>query len=219
MSKSVSPENYQPNFSLLSWLVRLLLYGSVFASVFLPSYVAIDYYYYYMGCRRNKHYLYIKPPPNGHCSHSLGIKAMNNIGALNRAQQAYSLENNNKFSDSIKDLGLGIEIETYGYNYRIVQPMLPVQDLDRSISPESDWPMRMAIAQYKIKDNSQKSSRLENYLGVVYTYPYTLESGETEILTGAIVCQMKSENFLPTTMPKVNNGIMPCPVGSKQLGQ
>jgi hypothetical protein len=42
MSESTTTENYDSKLSLVNWLVRSILYGSVFASVFLPSYVGIE---------------------------------------------------------------------------------------------------------------------------------------------------------------------------------
>ena len=245
MSKSAVRKNFPPKFSLLSWLVRILLYSIVFASVFVPSYVEIDPYPYRSTCSRNKHILKNLLNP-AHCNPMAA--ARNDIGAFNRAQQAYYLENN-RFADSIKEVGLGIQTKTYGYSYRIVKPMVPVQDLDGSVSPESNFSMRMAIAQCTIEDDSQSCSRLKNYLGVVYTVPETSASGETEIITGAILCETELGNPLPTKMPifktekptqdlrndSIYGGLvryspephptattfkyMQCPVGSKQLGQ
>ena len=76
------------------------------------------------------------------------VEARHNLGAINRTQQAFYLENN-RFADSLKEIGLGIKTETTNYRYRIIQPMMPVQELDRSGSSDSDVLIRMAIAQKK----------------------------------------------------------------------
>jgi type II secretory pathway pseudopilin PulG len=215
MSNSVNTENSQVNLSLVSWLVRLLLYSSVFASVFLPSYVATEFPVH---CR-SQHWI-----SDRLCSPR--VEARNNIGAINRAQRAYYLEQN-KFADSFKYLGLGIQTEQGSYSYRIVQPMVPVQDLDGAVSLESNLPMIMTIAQCKIKDDSQNCSRSKNYLSVVYTVTTnTYVSGETEILTLDLLCEMKHKNPLPTTMPNLPTTIsnleeksMLCPSGSRTLGE
>jgi type IV pilus assembly protein PilA len=201
MSKSMT-KIYQANLSLLSWLVRIFLYSSVFASVFLPSYVVIKRDL----CGGNKHIV----PSILSQAHCRLVEPRNNTGALNRAQQAYYLEHN-RLADSIKDLGLGIQTEYGDYSYRIVQPMVPIQDLDRSVSPESNLPMRMTIAQYKIKDDGQNCYSLKNYLGVVWN-----EGSGTEALTLAILCEMT--NPLPTTMPNLEDGEQ-CPSGSRTLGE
>ncbi|NER36107.1 MAG: prepilin-type N-terminal cleavage/methylation domain-containing protein [Oscillatoria sp. SIO1A7] len=47
------------------------------------------------------------------------VEARNNIGTLNRAQQAYHLENN-EFTGNIGALGIGIQTQTVNYQYSIV---------------------------------------------------------------------------------------------------
>jgi hypothetical protein len=200
MSKSASPENSHPKFSFLSWLGSIILYGSVFASFFLPSYVAQEF----DGCK-NKHFIVISLSSG--CSIS-PIEARNNIGAINRTQQAFYLENN-RFADSLKETGLEIKTETSNYSYRMIQSMTPVQELNQSGSSNSEVLIRMAIAQ-------GKKSELGNYLGVVYTVPDTSASGETKIITPAIVCEMTKKS-LYTTMPTLEDGDMRCPHGYKNL--
>ncbi|NJL10791.1 MAG: general secretion pathway protein GspH, partial [Calothrix sp. SM1_7_51] len=39
-------------------------------------------------------------------------EARNNVGAINRGQQAYYLDNNNQFAGKISDLGLGLPDKT-----------------------------------------------------------------------------------------------------------
>jgi type II secretory pathway pseudopilin PulG len=202
MSKSASSENSeaQAKFSLLSWLGSIILYGSVFASFFLPSYVAQEF-----DVCRGKHFIGL----SSSCS-ARRVEARNNIGAINRAQQAFYLENN-RFADSIKEAGVGIQTETDNYSYRIIQPMTPVQELNQSGSSNSEVLIRMAIAQ-------GKKSELVNYLGVVYTVPDTSASGETKIITRAILCEM-TKKPLSTTIPTIEDGDMRCPHGYKNLGE
>jgi hypothetical protein len=196
MSKSANTKNYQPNFSLFSWLVRLLLYSSVFASVFLPSYVAIEFPF--SGCR-NKHWV-----GGSMCHPPRGVEGRNNIDAINRAQLSYHLENN-KFAGSIAQSGIGIQVENpnTNYRYRIVQPMIPRQDLEESVINNSELPITMAIAQTK-HDN------LRNTFGAAYY-------GSEVIFQ--IVCQMTEEDPLPRTMPTVVNGKLECPGGIRKLGK
>ena len=46
-------------------------------------------------------------------------EAKNYIGSINRAQQAYYLENNNAFTTSVVVLALGIKTQTENYKYEI----------------------------------------------------------------------------------------------------
>lgn len=178
-------------FTLVSLPLRLLIYLSVAGAIVLPSYVSDDNF----------------PQVNK----SRQVEARNNIGAIDRAQQAYHLEYN-RFADSMKELGLRISTETSNYRYRIVQPMMPVQDLDRSVNSDSDVLIRIAIAQ-------GKNFHLKNYLGVVYTVPDTSASGEPEIITRAILCERTKEKPLPTTMPTLVNGEIQCDHAYVSIGE
>lgn len=181
------------------WL-RFLTYISVALAIVLPSYVNDDNFFrdFFMSINQNKQ-----------------VEARNNIGAINRAQQAFYLDNN-RLADSITELGLGISTETDNYHYRIIQPMMLGQDFNRSVTSDSDVLIRMAIADKNVKENI-KHNDLKNYLGIVYTFPDTSASGETQITTRAILCEMTRENPLPTIMPIVTEGNMQCPHGTENL--
>jgi hypothetical protein len=182
--------------------LRFLIYISVALAIVLPCYVNDDNVLrdFFSSANQAKQ-----------------VEGRNNIGAINRAQQAFYLDNNH-LADSLTELGLGIKTETDIYHYRIIQPMMLVQDLNQSGSSDSDVLIRMAIADKNVKENIRHND-LKNYFGVVYTVPETSASGETEIITRAILCEMERENPLPTAIPTVNNGIVECPVGSKNLGE
>ena len=210
MSKSTIRENYNSKFSLVSWLVRIILYGSVFASVFLPSYVAIEYL---PGCPASKYY---------NSKHWLGrtlqpacgnpIITRGNVSAISRAQLAYHLERQ-KFADSIAELELGeVKAETSSYSCRIVQPMRPLEYLSQSANYDWQESMRMAICQREIKEN-----KYENYLGVAYILPQTSAAGETETIHRYAICEMTDTNPYPTIMFKLINGEMQCPKGSIKI--
>lgn len=174
MSELKNAQTSPSVLTLASLPIRLLIYLSVAGAIVLPSYVNDDNFII------------------GQLNKSREVEARNNIGAINRAQQAYHLENN-RFADSTKEVSIGISTETQNYSYRIIQPMMPVQDLDRSVNSDSEVLIRMAIAQ-------GKNSHLKNYLGIVYSVPETSASGETKITTSAILCERTKEKPLPTTM-------------------
>ncbi len=189
--------------------IRMAIYLSVIGAMILPSYVNNQGIFYDL----HRHIFFQIGPDR--------VEARNNLGAIGRAQQAYHLENNH-FADSIAATGLEINIETSKYSYRIVQPMMPVQDLNHSDIYDKQPSMIIAIAYKNIKGNTRPSPAdidLKNYLGVVYTLPQTSASGETEIITRAGLCEMTRENPLPTTMPKLINGAIQCPNGANKLGE
>jgi len=211
MSKSTSSENSNSKFSLVSWLVRIMLYGSVFASVFLPSYVAIEYLHRCPGLNyyNSKHWW--GPGVQSNCG-GKQITTRINVSAISSAQLAYYLERQ-KFADSIAELELGeFKAETSSYSCRIVQPMRPLEYLSQSANYDWQDSMRMAICQREIKEN-----KYENYLGVAYILPQTSAAGETETIHRYAICEMTDTNPYPTIMFKLINGEMQCPKGSIKI--
>jgi hypothetical protein len=202
MSESISSENSSSIFTLANLPIRMVIYLSVIGSMILPSYVNNHGILYDL----NRNYKTVTVQPK------------NNIGAIIRAQQAYHFENN-EFADLIAELGLGIKAESSTDSYRIVQSMMPVQDLNQSAISERQESMIMAIGQRKIEENKDQQAGIipYNYFGVVYTLPQTSASGGTEIATHAALCEMNEKNPLPTTMPKLINGEIQCPKGAKNL--
>lgn len=94
------------------------------------------------------------------------VEARNNVGALNRAQQAYFLENNNTFATSISQLGIGIK-DSPNYTY--------------SISGTS------GASKQKAGINASTTGKsLKGYLGVVFT---STGAAASEVLTLAILCE------------------------------
>ncbi|MBD2744902.1 type IV pilin-like G/H family protein [Coleofasciculus sp. FACHB-1120] len=118
------------------------------------------------------------------------------IGAMNRAQQAYYLENN-KFGTTIEQLGVGIKLETESYNYKIV----PQGNGTQSV-------MHTAKA---------KRPELNSYTGAVFV---VTNNGEN--ITRTAICETdKPSSTAPAmpTPPKDISGQIQCPAGSHLLGR
>jgi hypothetical protein len=118
------------------------------------------------------------------------------IGAMNRAQQAYHLEND-KFATKIEDLGVSIKPETENYRYRIV----PQGNSTQSV-------MMTAHA---------KRPELRSYTGVVFLLKHN-----NETLTIAAICETDQPSSTPPAMPAVPSNIntpTQCPAGSHLLGK
>lgn len=106
-------------------------------------------------------------------------EAKNAVGSMNRAQQAYYLENNNKFTTQLLDLALGIKTETENYKY----------DIDGSVDS------------FVTNKGRARSKALKSYAGVTYTADQT-SNNVTESITLAIAC----ESNAPTANAQ-NNGV------------
>lgn len=118
------------------------------------------------------------------------------IGAMNRAQQAYYLENN-KFAQEINDLGIVIKTETKNYQYRIVSQGNSTQSV--------------------VMTAQAKNPELKSYTGVVFVV-----KENNEDLTIAAICETKTPSSTPPAMPmppsNFKTGIQ-CPDGSHRLGR
>ncbi|MBW4668856.1 MAG: prepilin-type N-terminal cleavage/methylation domain-containing protein [Cyanomargarita calcarea GSE-NOS-MK-12-04C] len=95
-----------------------------------------------------------------------------NMGAVNRAQQAYYLENANTFTSSMSDLAIGIKSETENYAYSIRGTDLP---------------------KFAVNQAASRAAKIKSYAGIAYSVTQ-LVNGVTEGLTQAILCEAKDPN-------------------------
>jgi len=114
------------------------------------------------------------------------------VGSMNRAQQAYYLEND-KFGDSISKLELGIKTQTENYNYSV--RLTPNAAFNYAQSRKSD---------------------AKSYVGAVTV---KIDKATGEKLTEAILCEANSPGLIIPGEPKVVNGKLICASNTKQLGR
>lgn len=103
------------------------------------------------------------------------------IGSMNRAQQAYYVENN-KFAKEINDLGIGIETETKNYRYKIV----PQNNSTQSV---------MMTAQ-------AKSPELRSYTGAVFVV-----KENNKYLPVTVICETNEPSSTPPSMPTLPSNL------------
>ncbi|WP_269546377.1 type IV pilin-like G/H family protein [Coleofasciculus chthonoplastes] len=112
------------------------------------------------------------------------------IGSMNRAQQAYFLEEGN-FTDNIGELGLGISTETKNYTYSIHATIL--SSIHYSVSRKAD---------------------LKSYVGGVFLG----DAEETgELTTFAILCETKDKGTNRPPSPIVEDGMVQCAPGTESV--
>jgi type IV pilus assembly protein PilA len=159
------------NFGCLSWLVIFLGLGIGGVFLALPS---------LMSCT-NK---------------AKASEAKNNIGAMNRAQQAYYSEYQ-KFSNSMESLGIGIRPETVNYQY--------------SIRTTETAAFNYAIAR-------KGTGGIKSYVGGVFAIVdpnvYT-----NEMITIVIVCEATSSGSTQIAAPTLQEGVPTCGSDTKELGK
>lgn len=135
--------------------------------------------------------LWIVPTTWGQADKARESEAKTYVGSMNRAQQAFYLENNS-FSDEMESLGLGIATETEYYKY------------DISLS-EDDVTIMTATALDK---------NLSSFTGAVFVIPNDDGYASTE----AIMCQSeKASKQAPATPTVSASGDLSCALGSSKL--
>ncbi|AFY84391.1 protein kinase domain-containing protein [Oscillatoria acuminata] len=117
------------------------------------------------------------------------VEAHNNLGALNRAQQAYFLEHGN-FTSAISDLGIGISSNTQNYLYSINYP-------------HRGWVINTAIP---------RSEDLKSYLGIVHIF----REENNQFTTRALLCESLEPGTRPGE-PLQGSGSVECPSGMRNL--
>lgn len=118
------------------------------------------------------------------------------VGAINRAQQAYFIENN-AFANDIEKLGLGIKTETVNYTYS-------TQATDN------------AAFNYGIS----RQVALKSWVGGVFAVPATdvnPTAAKGEMTTVVILCQANSPGTNKPTAPTYQDGILTCSDGTSEL--
>ncbi|MEQ8465474.1 type IV pilin-like G/H family protein [Coleofasciculus sp. E1-EBD-02] len=116
------------------------------------------------------------------------------IGSMNRAQQAYYLDEQ-KFSGNIPDLGLGIKTETESYTY--------------STQITDNAAFNYGISR---KDN------VRSYVGGVFVVPATdVDAASDEITTVAILCEADTPGSIKPVVPTYQNGELACGEGTTDL--
>ncbi|MEW6493750.1 MAG: type IV pilin-like G/H family protein [Cyanobacteriota bacterium] len=118
----------------------------------------------------------------------------NNLGTMNRAQQAYFLEKQ-EFTDSMADLGINIKPQTENYDYSIRATPL-------------------AVFNYA----TPRKEGLRGYVGAVFLAFLAVDNGQTEeLLTVAIACETKSPSKQRPAAPIVRGNNLECNPNTRDL--
>ena len=127
---------------------------------------------------------------------------------INQRQQAYYAENN-QFSSSLKELGLGSEEESYAPYYKdtIQLSMGPVQTLHNQ-SEAAPFEMTLAFAQ------ARDSSSNRWYTGAVVAFK---KNGSNLLTTMAAVCESDTPPQTIRSVPTFDGKEIHCPSGTTIL--
>lgn len=174
---------------IANWLLRMFVYACMGTSAILLVYNFENDCWFcsgdYMTEKEGKHY----------------------IGSINKGQQFYYVENN-KFSNSIDNLGIGIKTDTNNYSYRILSPMNPVQNVEELKLLPVEKERAIAFATPKILG-------FKSYMGIAST----LQNSDGKITaTTKGICQTGEEGILyPSILPEISDDQISCPPGFEIL--
>ena len=126
-------------------------------------------------------------------------EARQNVGAMNRAQQAYYLENK-AFSNSLESLGIGIRTQTINYEY-------------------STRATKTAAFNYGIARKGTKN--IKSYVSGVFVVPATNvapKADKKDMTTVAILCEALRPGSTKPSDPILQKGVPTCGSDTKDLG-
>jgi type IV pilus assembly protein PilA len=171
-------KNQDEGFTLIELLVVIIIIG-ILAAIALPSLLS----------QVNK---------------GKQAEAKQYIGAINRGQQAYFLENDT-FGTDISMLGLGIKTQTVNYIYTI-KPGTPTAN--------------GAYGQVN-NDAFAQGTTLKSYMGQNFTQQPTVNNPASEVLTLGFVCESQAVGTTGSgavdQAPFGSNVSSECPTGFKDL--
>ncbi|MCT7954837.1 type IV pilin-like G/H family protein [Laspinema palackyanum] len=156
-------------------------------------------------------------PDPFHVNRAKSVESRNNLGAMNRGQQAYFLEHNN-FGESVNDLGISIRPETQNYRYSIKGLDNAAFHYGISLHPEVFQPKPKI---WGILPRRGKEYGIPSYLGIVWVkHNQNADSDkpQSQWLTVSILCQSTYPYLLKEGFqPRSHNGDFQCPDGMVQL--
>jgi serine/threonine protein kinase len=126
------------------------------------------------------------------------------VGAMNRAQQAYYLEYRG-FSNSVEELGLGIQTKTENYDYSAHVKHRGTPKEFKEFKESNEFVLNYAISH---KDN------LKSYVGIVFvTKAKPIDTIGDEV-TMAVLCEADSPGSTPPSAPVLQP--VPYPQGAQE---
>lgn len=123
------------------------------------------------------------------------LEARSNVGAINRAQQAY-FENNQRFANSLQELQIGLKSETQNYRYSVQATENAVFHYGIYRHQKTQWQKFMG---------EQESS---SYVGAVFVVPGERGSAKT---TMRVLCESETPGSIQPVAPTLQNGKPICP--------
>lgn len=166
-------------------IVQLSVYGGALVSLMLP--------FYDFEC----HCFFPADPGDKFTS----MEGKQYIRSMNRAQQAYFIENQ-EFTTDLEPLGLGIQSETESYSYQILESMVPVQS--------SGYPILQAPRdRIFMVAQSKEPLKKPSYLGAVFILP--------DRMTKTQICETEFGHPTISQFPRLVGETIVCPPRTSEV--
>ncbi|MEP0870888.1 hypothetical protein NDA01_13855 [Trichocoleus desertorum AS-A10] len=148
---------------------------------------------------------------------SCGGKAVNAeakqfVGALNRAQQAYYLDNN-RFSRDVPTLGLGMSQQTNNFTYSTLATSKVV--FNYGLARRNYVYRQQQFGPFRWEQRTR--NRPKSYVGAVLLAPLPARATPKETKFVAIVCEATVPGMIRPTQPTYQAGVLACGNDTREI--
>lgn len=143
---------------------------------------------------------------------AVNAEAKQFVGALNRAQQAYYLDNS-RFSREMPTLGIGISQQTNNFTYSTLATSKAV--FNYGLARRNYVYQQQQFGPFRWEKRT--ANRPKSYVGAVFLAPLPAKATPNETKLSTILCEANLPGIIRPARPTYEAGVLACGDGTKEI--